>query len=466
MLKRLRIKNFKSWEDTGEMRLAPITVLFGANNAGKSSIAQLLLMLKQTAEDHDNASALNLGSQETRVELGSFAEIIHGHNKSNALGWEIAWESIRSPDPQKTSLMLHSGGEIEYSAEIKWEEIGEEEGREVLQNMHYRYGGCRFGIEVGKSKGGGEYSLLACSEKNTKAKPIRSNLLLGERLRRSFRCHEFPVPLESDGQELRSLAEGVDSLLDFRVSLELLMERVRYLGPLREYPRRLYSCSAKMPKEIGPRGENTVDAIVSSVKASGGHGARPGAKRESLERAIARWLKALGLGDTFRVLKIPGTGDLYQVRLRAKRGGPEVQITDAGLGVSQILPVIAMCYGAPAGSIIILEHPDMRLHPSAQEDLADMLIDAVKTRKIQLIIESHSEHMFLRLQRRIAEAEKLTSEDVSLFHCRKKAKRSELVPLEMSEYGMISNWPENFFGDDFGEIAATHKAMNRRKAKA
>ena len=140
----------------------------------------------------------------------------------------------------------------------------------------------------------------------------------------------------------------------------------------------------------------------------------------------------------------------------------EVLITDVGFGVSQILPVITLCYYVPEGSIILLEQPEIHLHPNVQSGLADVLIDAIKTRKIQIIIESHSEHLLRRLQRRIAE-EQLNPEDTALYFCSVLRDRSKLQTLELDMFGTIANWPPGFFGDEFEEISATQKAILRRK---
>jgi AAA15 family ATPase/GTPase len=76
MLKTLRIKNFKAWRDTKELRMAPLTVLFGPNSAGKSSIGHLLLALKQTVLSADRKRALQLGDSKSQVDLGTFVDCI------------------------------------------------------------------------------------------------------------------------------------------------------------------------------------------------------------------------------------------------------------------------------------------------------------------------------------------------------------------------------------------------------
>src|SRR6266478_4024863 len=85
MITRLRAQNFKSWKDTGELRLAPLTGLFGTNSSGKTSILQILLMLKQTVESSDPNRVLNLvGDEKSAVDLGTFVDVIFGH-QSDAL---------------------------------------------------------------------------------------------------------------------------------------------------------------------------------------------------------------------------------------------------------------------------------------------------------------------------------------------------------------------------------------------
>ena len=74
MLTGLRLLNFKSWDDTGQVRLAPLTVFFGRNSSGKSSLIQSLLLMKQTAESLDPRQVLQLGGRETYADLGTYLE--------------------------------------------------------------------------------------------------------------------------------------------------------------------------------------------------------------------------------------------------------------------------------------------------------------------------------------------------------------------------------------------------------
>jgi predicted ATPase len=153
---------------------------------------------------------------------------------------------------------------------------------------------------------------------------------------------------------------------------------------------------------------------------------------------------------------------IFQVKVRKLPGGTE-SLIDVGFGVSQILPVVVLCFYVPEGSTVILEQPEIHLHPAVQASLADVLIDAWHKRRVQILVESHSEHLLRRMQRRIAE-KSLSSDDVALYFCEAGPRGSKAIPLALDLFGNITNWPQDFFGDMYGELAATQKARLAAKA--
>jgi predicted ATPase len=263
---------------------------------------------------------------------------------------------------------------------------------------------------------------------------------------------------------VRGYYQNAGFLSDFELQFEELFSRMYYLGPLRDYPRRQYAWAGTQPADMGRRGEKAVDAILASRDAGQKISLGRGRSRLTLEERVARWLKDLGLIDGFSVRPITQGGKLFQVWVRRHTKATEVLITDVGFGVSQILPVIVLCYYAPEGSTLLLEQPEIHLHPAVQAGLADVLVDAVINRKIQIILESHSEHLLRRLQRRMAE-EKIKPEDTALYFCTVEKGESRLIPLELDLFGNITNWPEGFFGDEFNEIASTQDAIIERKRR-
>ena len=170
----------------------------------------------------------------------------------------------------------------------------------------------------------------------------------------------------------------------------------------------------------------------------------------------------MGLIHSFKLQPIAEGRRDYEIVVKKTAESAEVLITDIGFGVSQLLPVLVLCYYVPEGSTLILEQPEIHLHPSVQADLADVFIDVIKNRNLQIIFESHSEYLLHRLQRRMAE-EGLAKDQTALYFCRAEGESSQLEELALDEYGNISNWPKDFFGDSTGDLIAMSKAEIRRK---
>ena len=289
------------------------------------------------------------------------------------------------------------------------------------------------------------------------------------RLRRmKGRPWDLPGPIKSYAfpDQIRTYYQNAVFLSDLELQYEEQIDRVYYLGPLRDYPRREYQWSGSRPLGVGHRGERAVDAILASQVDGEKIGRGRGKRQFTVEEYVAYWLKELGLIHNFTIKEIaPGTR-LYRVKVKKFASSPEVLITDVGFGVSQLLPVLVLLYYVPAGSTVLLEQPEIHLHPAVQSGLADVLIDAYKVKGIQTIVESHSEHLLRRLQRRMAEEELDPEKDIALYFCELRKGTSKLTTLELDLFGNIQNWPEGFFGDEFGEIAAMQQTILERKRKA
>jgi predicted ATPase len=448
VLTELSLKNFKAWKEIDKMRLAPITGLFGTNSSGKSSVLQFLLMLKQTAEADDRKLVLNFGDENSKANLGSFKDVIYDHDESNTLSFEFAWKLLKKLTLKDTLNIktLSVVDKLRFNSDINWDSKNLS-----VKNMKYCLDDkTSFGMQskLDKSK---EYDLHSSG----------FNFV-----RKKQRAWPLPSPIKFYGfpDQLNLYYQNAGFLSDLQLELVQMLKRVHYLGPLREFPKRHYTSKGITPSDLGPKGEFVVDAILASrVK---GKYISPGRKktRKTLEERIAYWLKELGLIHSFEVVPIGIGSSLYEVKVKCGPKSPEVLITDVGFGVSQILPVLVMCYYVPEGSTILLEQPEIHLHPSVQMGLADVFIDVAKNRNVQVILESHSEHLLNRLQRRWAE-KSVSKDDVALYFCDVGTTGSQLNELDIDIFGSILNWPVNFFGDQFGEVAARQKAQLERQTK-
>jgi predicted ATPase len=456
MLTSLQIQNFKAWRDTGRIRLAPLTVIFGANSAGKSSLGHLLLALKQTALSADRKRALHLGDDNSLIDLGTFRECVHQHDIERSLEFDLGWQlpnrlEVKDPVNGKRT----TGSELRLNVSLK---ARERTLQPYVQQMTYTL------ME-------GEREALQARYFWEKGKPAleTENYRLVRNTGRAWPLEE-PDKFYRISDQSRARFQNAEFLADFALQTEGMLTGIYYLGPLRDHPRRVYQWSGDSPESVGMRGELTIAAILAAASDGRKLNRGPNQRVQPFEQFIARWLQELGVIDSFQVKPLSEGRKEYEVLVRTHKASAEVKISDVGFGVSQVLPALVQAFYCPPHSTVWMEQPEIHLHPQVQSKLADVFISAIqarengKVRNVQMIIESHSEHFLYRLQRRVAEGV-LTPDDVAIYFCRRANSTIELEPLEVNEGGDILNWPENFFGDEMEDIAARTIANARRKAK-
>ncbi|MCK5347716.1 MAG: AAA family ATPase, partial [Candidatus Heimdallarchaeota archaeon] len=179
---------------------------------------------------------------------------------------------------------------------------------------------------------------------------------------------------------------------------------------------------------------------------------------------IHRWLQNFGLTKSVvRIIegeKQPG----YFIEVANRKTKVHSNILDVGFGLNQLFPVIIQCFYAPKGSLILIEQPEAHLHPRAQAELADFLIDVVNYGN-RVIVETHSEHLLLRLQTRLAE-NKITPEAINVLYFEQIASGTKISNIGMSKTGyFIEPIPKGFFEEGFKEALAHLSASHPRDAK-
>lgn len=253
---------------------------------------------------------------------------------------------------------------------------------------------------------------------------------------------------------------------------------IRYLGPLRDSPRPVYQLEAlESTTDVGYRGEHTAAVLdlnktrhvtyyaPPSDNLSEDYALKAKRRRASLHDAVVSWLVYLGVANEVETMDAGVYGNRLQVSTDPE--GQLHDLTNVGVGVSQVLPIVVMSLLAAPGSLLILEQPELHLHPKVQARLADFFLSLALQNK-QTLLETHSEYLIDRLRLRIAlsDSDKVKSL-VNILFSEKKGKTSVLVPVEISEYGAITNWPRDFFEQSQHEIGNIIKAASeKRKIKS
>jgi predicted ATPase len=263
---------------------------------------------------------------------------------------------------------------------------------------------------------------------------------------------------------------NADFLADFALATESMLKSISFLGPLRDYPQRIYQWSGDAPEDVGQKGQFAIAAILAAESEARELNRGPKLRKQSFPEFVAGWLKDIGIIEKFTVKRVAEGRKEFEVLVQTQSGAPEVKITDTGFGVSQVLPALVQAFYCPPHSTVWMEQPEIHLHPQIQSELADVFISAIharengKPRDVQLIIESHSEHFLMRLLRRVAEGQ-LSTDEVAIYFAKRGSGATGLEPLRVNADGDIENWPDNFFGDEMADIAARTIAAAQRRQR-
>ena len=464
MIKNLRIENFKGWKDTGVIRLSPLTVFFGANSSGKSSIGQFLMLLKQSVESSDRKTVFFTGNEDTAVDLGLPSDLVFNQDLNNEIRFAYDWtleKEIRLEDVLHGTRFISK--HISFSGTVKI--VGKESQELEVQDFNYVFDTpedqkIEIGMKKKQSAGGGKkrYEL---EYKNY------------DFVRSRGRVWDITAPVRFYGfpDEAVAYYQNANFLQNINLYHEKLFSGIYYLGPLRRQAKRLYNWTGSIPDGVGYLGQDAIQAILAATSEKRMINLKYRSPRKPFEGVIAEMLKKMSLIEDFKIEKISEKRQDYDVKVRTRGSKNWVDIPDVGMGVSQVIPVIVQLFYAPPGSVIIMEQPELHLHPNAQAGLADVIIDAIHAREnyeargIQLIIETHSEHFLRRLQRRMAEGI-LKYDEFSAYFANNDRFPARLEELQVDIFGNIDNWPKNFFGDIDGDIfAQTDAAIQRRIEK-
>lgn len=226
-----------------------------------------------------------------------------------------------------------------------------------------------------------------------------------------------------------------------------------HIAGLREEPQRFYSIGRDVGDyRLGPKGENIADVIW---------------EHEKSDQRINRWLNLLEIDYRISLEAIDSiAGRFLTLKMTDKRNGYTVTLKEVGLGISQVLPILTLILtDGPKTSrrdkksiewrpqrVRTIEQPELHLHPRLQANLADIFIEASQTSQTAWILETHSEALILRLQRRIRE-KKLSPDSVAINYVQPGGSNGPSIKqIRLDSDGdFIDEWPEGFFEESFHE---------------
>lgn len=216
---------------------------------------------------------------------------------------------------------------------------------------------------------------------------------------------------------------------------------VRYLGPLRDEPKVVHGVWDERVEAlpVGLKGELTAEVLTRRRDDKiDYHNWQNERVRRKLPDAVADWCEYLGIGDHINVLDLGKQGRGIELRVN----GIHRDLTTIGVGASQLLPVLVAGLSAPARSMIMVEQPELHLHPMVQSRLADFFLYARPD--VKFIVETHSEYLVTRIRRRVAEMN-VSAGNVQVLFAEQRNGATSVRTLALSDFGDFEIWPAGFF---------------------
>ena len=562
MIRELRIGNFKAFAETQRVPLRPLTLVYGPNSAGKSSILHSLALAHQAMTTGDlDIQRTDVGGDS--IDLGGFRQYVHRRDAGKRVDWGV--EFLTAGLSGRLAELLASARSIQLALTIGMGEV--DESQPTLFGDPARIRGPRVGVETCELLADDKLMLSMSARRDGRLRVDRldhGHPVLRETLRavvlaatttqevtpddyvgmdaavdalvpqlavslgRFLPQMEGSLSAEQDTMQgllypvgrgdrreslanavrlfvpraLRDLVNGVSSTVSDSVG------RLRYLGPLRSYPPRHLAFSAihdpnwhagggsswdvlrrddsvrsavnkwlgseerlSTPYEVIVRDllaldqfDDPIREALESLVASGGIVLEIDEKDDSevpeqhpvvadVEGEVQKLKERLQSSDVDRVSELV----LYD-----RKKGTVVSHRDVGIGVSQVLPVLVNAF-ALRQQLIAIEQPEIHLHPKLQAELGDVFIEsALGARRNTFLLETHSEHLLLRVMRRMRETFEeclpeghlpVRPDDVMVLYVEPDGSRSVVREMPLNERGeLVKSWPGGFFEEGLREV--------------
>lgn len=452
---RISIENFKNIKKIKNFDVKPFTILSGINSSGKSSFIQFLLLLKQTVEANNKALLLD----GKFYKVGEYKDIIYKKNIKNILTFSLEYdkdeisEIIKNADDTvKGILSSYDDYIVKVLVKLDLENsvIFVKEFKIDIESNRVLFVNCSVGKDRKNSiSTNSDFFIKGIWNENAGITAIDFNSI-------------FPKYC------VKSAGKFIEERLAFNIDwINALVKsslNISYIKPIREEPKEAYTLSKNL-ENIGLRGEFVAQILEEEAqkkilfyKIIGNSNKLYKKCEETLIQAVKYWIC-----DIFKIAKdirSERISDSYQIILLDK-SQLNVNIKHVGFGVSQLLPIIVEGLIMADNKTLIIEQPEIHLHPKLQGRLYDFLYGLTLQGK-KVIVETHSSHFITRMRRRIAESESNTmSKNISLTFVEDDIFRN----INLDDYGTMDYYPQDFIEQSNTELKAIIEAQMKKRQK-
>ena len=403
-LRKFSLERYKGYAELAEVELAPLTILVGANNSGKTALAQAVQLLAGGLASSEKDTSEPLPLESGGIHHGEvFEDLVTGRAVH---GWL-----------RLSATLVDNDSELSLSATIRNVESPARPSERQISDWSLRSDGHEV---VVRRQGFDERSPYRVHVSGTAHDPRQIDW-------------RGLIPRQPD-----NLATWVEARVN---GLEAWALGVRHLPCPRSPLESPFTTVEHSPLVLGPNGRDAPLALAAD---------------DDLRESVRTWYRrAFGVS-----IDIVAQGSYSELVVRASPRDANVRLLQSGRGLSHVLPVaVAALTARRAGpGVDVIEHPEAELHPAAHAEIAELLLDNLAGRERPMIVETHSEMVLLRARRWIAEG-RLPAENVLVYWVHTEPGRgSVLRKIKIRESGDMESWPDGVFIEDYEEILAIRRA--------
>lgn len=466
----LELRNFKRFERFDISLNKSVTAILGENSSGKSSILKAILALKQTisvTNEHESWAANG-----EYVDLGTYRDYVYRKDIKKAFSVALTLDlgSLRAPGLMFRAIQgatsFRCAFEYDYDAITAQARF-----KSVVAKFPHADADLWWKIQRQKTRTSYALTfsadLIASIKKEFSFSDKDGRIKAGDKIIVEH-TERFAFEMNSNSNKEDFLNYFAFRLVNDNLSSlsEYLEKKLFYLAPLRSSPARSYVRSSHS-LAVGVGGEHTPSVLANlegrAKKATRGH-SEIRDRLEWLQSAIAQIFPGYSVStktyDELVKLTV-SNADTVKYASRDKSDA----ISDVGFGFSQVLPILVQIAVMPEGSTLLVEQPELHLHPMAQTRLGQVIAGAVTQGK-RIIVETHSEHFVRGLQLAVSSRKKnstsgLNSDAVGFFYVKRTSSKCEM--LELNNFGeFVQEWPSGFFDESYRSL----KALIANKARS
>ena len=426
------IENFRCFRERRTVRLAPLTLLVGENSTGKTSLMAMVRILWRAVFD----GQLFPSFKDEPFDLGSFRE--------------VAYQSEQDGGSDQELSAGFTVGDCRSDVEFRKGNVGAEVCRLHVENAtasvtwtHSPEGHVT--VEAKTATGKWIFDSDKLDDLNLELALLKDHRIWGivsffnyldaNRLPKTGN----PTFTYQDREELKRLIVGPYAVIANRYNRDLIHNSPVATAPVRSRPHRTYNPG---PGFLDPEGAGVPEHLAALANSDA-------EQWKSLKCAIESFGQKAGVFDEIRIRPLGGdaSSDPFQIQVRqnaADNNGQWRNLIDVGYGVSQILPVIFELIRPVESYMLILQQPEVHLHPSAQAGLGSMLCDVAATKR-QILVETHSDHLIDRVRMDVRDRKYgLKPKDVSILYFERSGSDVEIHSIRINDDGNIVDQPPSY----------------------